>query len=64
MNWEKPIKVVAATTVCAGIGILGAIGAVTVAAAGEIVLPLVLCMKVAGITGGAIGLALGIGKNR
>lgn len=60
----RPIKAVAITAACAGVGIIGAIGAVTVAAVGEIVLPAALCLKVAGITGGAIGLALGIGRKK
>ena len=64
INWGKPVKVVAVTAACAGVGIIGAIGAVTCCAVSEVVLPAVLCMKVAGITGGAIGLVLGIGKKK
>ena len=63
-DMAKPIKVVAITAACTGVGIIGAIGAVTAAAVGEVVLPAVLCMKVAGITGGAIGLAFGIGGKK
>jgi len=63
IDFTKPIKVVAVTCACAGAGVIGAIGAVTAAAVvGEFVLPALLCMKVAGITGGAIGLALGLGR--
>ena len=64
IDFTKPIKVVAVTCACAGAGVIGAIGAVTAAAVGEVVLPALLCMKVAGITGGAIGLALGLGRKK
>ena len=60
----KPIKVVAITAACAGVGVMGAIGVVTCCCLGEILLPAALCLKVAGITGGAIGLVLGIGRKK
>lgn len=64
INLLKPLRVVAVTTACAAIGVLGAIGAVTIAAAAEVVLPAALCLKAAGIAGGAVGLFLGLSSEK
>ncbi len=55
------IKTVAATTVGAGAGVIGAIAGITATAVVlEVALPVTLCVWAGGITCGAIGLALGI----
>lgn len=63
-DFRGPVKTIALTAAFAGAGVLGAIAAVTAAAVGEVILPAALCLKVAGVTGGAIGLALGIGTKK
>ena len=61
---SRPVKVTAVTTASAGVGVMSAVAAVTIAATFEIALPAALCLWAGGITCGAIGLALGIGKKK
>ena len=60
----KPIKAIAGTAAGAGIGVIGAVAAITTAAAFEVVLPVALCLWAGGVTFGAVGLMLGIGKKK
>ncbi len=64
VDLRKPIKTVAVTAVGAGMGVVGAVAGITMAAiVFEIALPVTLCLWAGGVTCGAAGLALGIGKN-
>jgi hypothetical protein len=55
------IKTAALITAGAGLGILGGVAAITVAVvAWETVLPVKVCLWAAGVTGGAVGLSLGV----
>jgi len=65
VDLKPPVKTAAFTAVGAGTGVLGAIAGVTlVAGLFEIALPVGLCLWAAGITCGAIGMALGKGKKK
>lgn len=59
---RRPVKTAAITAAGAGAGVLGAIAGITVAGIFEIALPVGLCLWAGGVTCGAIGLALGMGK--
>jgi len=61
---RPPIRTAAITAAGAGAGVLGAIAGVTVAGIFEIALPIGLCLWAGGLTCGAIGLALGIGRKK
>ncbi len=64
-DWGKPSRAVAATTAGAGVGVIGAIAGITATAVlVEVALPVTLCVWAGGITCGAIGLALGIKKEK
>ncbi len=59
------IKAAGSTATGAGIGVIGGITGIAVAAAGEVILPVALCLWATGLTGGAIGLLLGLpGKEK
>jgi len=62
IDLRRPVKTAALTAAGAGAGVLGAIAGVTIAGMLEIVLPVGLCLWAGGVTCGAIGLALGVGK--
>jgi len=65
VDLKPPVKTAAFTAVGAGAGVLGAIAGVTlVAGLFEIALPVGLCLWAGGITCGAIGMALGVGKKK
>ncbi|MDO8805449.1 MAG: hypothetical protein Q7R35_13590 [Elusimicrobiota bacterium] len=54
------IKTSAGTVAGAGLGVIAGIAGIAAAAAIEIVLPVSLCLWAAGVSGGAIGLMLGM----
>ncbi|NIM03682.1 hypothetical protein GTN66_06000 [bacterium] len=62
MDLRRPVKTAAFTAAGAGAGVLGAIAGITVAGLFEIALPVGFCLWAGGVTCGAIGLALGVGK--
>lgn len=65
IDLRRPVKTAAFTVTGAGTGVLGAIAGVTlVAGLFEIALPVGLCLWAGGITCGAIGMALGVGKKK
>ena len=64
VDLKPPVKTAAFTAVGAGAGVLGAIAGVTLAGIFEIALPVGLCLWAGGVTFGAIGLALGVGKKK
>jgi len=64
IDLREPVRTAAITAVGAGAGVLGAIAGVTIAALFEIALPIGLCLWAGGVTCGAIGLALGMGKKK
>ena len=64
IDLRRPVKTAAFTITGAGTGVLGAIAAVTVAGMLEIALPVGLCLWAGGVTCGAIGMALGVGKKK
>ncbi len=65
IDLKRPIKTVAVTAVGAGLGVVGAVAGITMAAiVFEIALPVTLCLWAGGVTFGAAGLALGIGRNK
>ena len=62
---RTPVKVIASTATGAGVGVLGAVAGIAVATVcGEVVLPVALCLWAGGITFGALGLILGLGKKK
>jgi len=64
IDLTRPIKTAAVTAAGAGLGVLGAIAGITVAGIFEVALPVGLCLWAGGVTCGAIGMALGVGKKR
>ena len=62
IDLRRPVKTAAFTAAGAGAGVLGAIAGMTLAGIFEIALPVGLCLWAGGVTCGAIGLALGVGK--
>lgn len=64
VDLKPPVKTAAFTITGAGAGVLGAIAGVTLAGLFEIALPVGLCLWAGGVTFGAIGLALGMGKKK
>ncbi len=64
VDLKPPVKTAAFTAAGAGAGVLGAIAGVTLAGIFEIALPVGLCLWAGGVTFGAIGLALGVGKKK
>ena len=64
IDLRRPVKTAAFTVTGAGTGVLGAIAGVTLAGIFEIALPVGLCLWAGGITCGAIGMALGVGKKK
>lgn len=64
VDLKPPVKTAAFTAAGAGAGVLGAIAGVTLAGLFEIALPVGLCLWAGGVTFGAIGLALGVGKKK
>ncbi len=64
VDLKPPVKTAAFTAAGAGAGVLGAIAGVTLAGIFEIALPVGLCLWAGGITCGAIGMALGVGKKK
>ncbi|HUW23498.1 MAG TPA: hypothetical protein VMW39_05660 [bacterium] len=64
IDLRRPVKTAAFTITGAGTGVLGAIAGVTLAGIFEIALPVGLCLWAGGITCGAIGMALGVGKKK
>jgi len=63
-NLGHPCKTATLTATGAGVGIIGAITTVTVAAAFKVALPVGLCLWAGGVTFGTIGLALGLSKKK
>lgn len=61
---RKGAKVTASTVAGASLGVVGGIAGITAAAIGEVVLPVVLCLWATGLAGGALGLLLGVGKDK
>jgi hypothetical protein len=64
IDLKRPVKTAAFTAAGAGAGVLGAIAGITVVGLFEIALPVGLCLWAGGVTCGAIGLALGVGKKK
>jgi len=64
IDLTRPLKTAAVTAGGAGLGVLGAIAGVTIAGIFEVALPVGLCLWAGGVTCGAIGMALGMGKKR
>jgi len=64
VDLKPPVKTAAFTAAGAGAGVLGAIAGVTLAGIFEIALPVGLCLWAGGVTCGAIGMALGVGKKK
>lgn len=61
-NIGKIMKPIGTTAAGAGLGVMGAIAGITIAAAFEVVLPVTLCLWSCGVTFGAAGLVLGLDK--
>ena len=65
IDLRRPVKTAAFTITGAGTGVLGAIAGVTlVAGLFEIAMPVGLCLWAGGVTFGAIGMVLGMGKKK
>ena len=64
IDLRQPVRTAAVAAASAGAGVLGAIAGVTIAGIFEVALPIGLCLWAGGITCGAIGLALGMGKKK
>lgn len=64
IDLKGPVKTAAFTAAGAGAGVMGAIAGITLAGIFEIALPVGLCLWAGGVTCGAIGLALGVGKKK
>ena len=63
-NVAQGIKTGATTVAGAGLGLIAGVAGIAAAAAIEIVLPVTLCLWAAGVSGGALGLLLGIGQKK
>ena len=61
---SEGIKTGASTVAGAGLGVIAGIAGIVAAAAIEIVLPVSLCLWATGVSGGALGLVLGLNKKR
>jgi len=58
------IKTGATTVAGAGLGLIAGVAGIAAAAAIEIVLPVTLCLWATGVSGGALGLLLGIDRKK
>jgi len=63
-NVCRGIKTGATTVAGAGLGLIAGVAGIAAAAAIEIVLPVSLCLWAAGVSGGAVGLLLGLDKKK
>jgi hypothetical protein len=64
INLRRPVQAITATATGAGIGVMGAITGVAIAAAFKVALPVALCLWAGGVTFGAVGLTVGMGRKK